>query len=330
MKSSKLIGFIAFLSILVACKSENEKKDYNLKGTVFGTTYSITYLNATKSYQTSVDSLFLLINKSMSTYIPNSDISKINEGDSAVVVDDFFTEVFNKSKKVHKETNGYFDPTVGNLVNAYGFGPEKGKIIPSDSIIGELMKDVGFEKVSLINGIIKKDKSTVYLDFNSIAKGYAVDVIARFFDAKKIPNYLIEIGGEITAKGSKPENKPWIIQIVNPTDTDDTDGFTILKLSNISMATSGNYRKFIITDDGKKYVHTINPKTGLATESNLLSASVFTNTDCADADAYATAFMAMGFEKAKKFLEDNTHIKVIFIYLDENQTMQVYDSYSSK
>lgn len=325
----KIVFFIFFLS-LVSCNSEIERKEYNLQGVVFGTTYSITYLNATKNYQQSLDSLFLEINKSMSTYIPTSDITKINNGNTSIVVDQYFKEVFEKSKKIYQETQGFFDPTVGNLVNAYGFGPEKGKIIPSDSIINELMKDVGFEKVSLINGKIKKDNPTVYLDFNSIAKGYAVDVVARFFDSKKIENYLVEIGGEITAKGSKPENKSWIIKIVDPINSTSEDGFRIIELTDVSMATSGNYRKFRIADDGKKYVHTINPKTGLATESNLLSASVFTKTDCADADAYATAFMVMGFEKAKKFLEENTHIKVIFIYLDENQETQVYDTFLSK
>lgn len=325
----KIVFFIFFLS-LISCNSEIERKEYNLQGVVFGTTYSITYLNATKNYQQSLDSLFFEINKSMSTYIPTSDITKINNGNTSIVVDQYFKEVFEKSKKIYQETQGFFDPTVGNLVNAYGFGPEKGKIFPSDSIINQLMKDVGFEKVSLINGKIKKDNPTVYLDFNSIAKGYAVDVVARFFDSKKIQNYLVEIGGEITAKGSKPENKSWIIKIVDPVNSASEDGFRIIELTDVSMATSGNYRKFRIADDGKKYVHTINPKTGLATESNLLSASVFTKTDCADADAYATAFMVMGFEKAKKFLEENTHIKVIFIYLNENQETQVYDTFLSK
>ena len=330
MNIIKKIVFFIFFLCLNSCNSEIERKDYYLQGVVFGTTYSITYLNATKNYQQSIDSLFLEINKSMSTYIPTSDISKINNGNTSIVVDQYFKEVFEKSKKIHQETKGFFDPTIGNLVNAYGFGPEKRKIIPSDSIINELMKDVGFEKVSLINGKIEKDNPTVYLDFNSIAKGYAVDVVARFFDSKNIENYLIEIGGEITARGLKPENKPWVIKIVDPLNSVSEDGFRNIELTNVSMATSGNYRKFRIADDGKKYVHIINPKTGLATESNLLSSSVFTKTDCADADAYATAFMAMDFEKAKKFLEENDHIKVIFIYLDENQETQVYDTFLSK
>ena len=236
-------------------------------------------------------------------------------------------EVFEKSKRIHQETDGFFDPTVGNLVNAYGFGPEKGNFTLSDSLINEFMKDIGFEKVSLKDRKINKENPNVYLDFNSIAKGFAIDIIARFFDSKKVDNYLIEIGGEIRSKGSKKDNKPWVIQIVNPSNVQDENGFTILKLADISMATSGNYRKYRVTDDGKKYVHTINPKTGLATESNLLSASVFTKTNCADADAYATAFMAMGFEKSKQFLEKNLDIKAILIYTDEFKNIQVFDTF---
>ena len=139
---------------------------------------------------------------------------------------------------------------------------------------------------------------------------------------------MIEIGGEIRTKGAKKDQKPWAIQIVNPSNTEDENGFTILKLADVSMATSGNYRKYRVTDDGKKYVHTINPKTGLATESNLLSASVFTKTDCADADAYATAFMAMGFEKSKLFLEKNSDVKVILIYTDNLKNIEVFDTFS--
>lgn len=325
----KSLAFIVFLTVLQACNKEIKNTDYVLQGGVFGTSYKINYLNASKNYQFSIDSLFLAINNSLSTYIPNSDISKINQGDTTIVVDSFFEEVFIKSKKIHEKTEGFFDPTVGNLVNAYGFGPEEGKLILSDSVINQLMKDVGFEKVALKNRKINKQQPTIYLDFNSIAKGYALDVVARFFDEKKITNYLIEIGGEIRAKGTKKDNQPWLIKIVDPLYTESENGFKTIKLTNVSMATSGNYRKYRITDDGKKYVHTINPKTGLATESNLLSASVFTKTDCADADAYATAFMAMGFDKTKSFLEKNTDdIKVILIYIDKNQKIQIFDSYS--
>ena len=327
MKSIQSV--LIFLSVLLflACNKELKKQDYILEGGVFGTTYKITYLNASENYKASLDSLFFMINNSVSTYISSSDISKINAGQENVLIDDVFAEVFKKSKKIHKETNGFFDPTVGNLVNAYGFGPKKEKIDLTNQEVEDYMQYVGLDKVTLKNKKIVKEHPKVYLDFNSIAKGFGIDIVSRFFDAKKIDNYLIEIGGEIRAKGLKNNGKPWVIQLVNPVKTFDSDGFKVIDLSNKSMATSGNYRKFRITEDGKKYVHTINPKTGLAAESNLLSASVIAATDCADVDAYATAFMAMGLEKTKQFLEKKPEIKVILIYASEDGSLVEYSTY---
>ena len=216
---------------------------------------------------------------------------------------------------------------MGNLVNAYGFGTKKEKINLTRQQIDSSMQFVGLDKVSFINDKIVKAHPKVNLDFNSIAKGFGIDIVSRFFDAKQIENYLIEIGGEIRAKGLKKNGNPWVIQLVNPVKAFDNDGFKVIDLSNKSMATSGNYRKFRIADDGKKYVHTINPKTGLATESNLLSASVIAPLDCADVDAYATAFMAMGLEKTKQFLETKPEIKVILIYASEDGSLVEFSTY---
>lgn len=322
--------FFLFVSIVfLGCKTPQEKKDFTLTGLVFGTTYKITYLDAYKDYSKSIDSLFLAFNNSLSTYITDSDISKINRGDNTVLVDDFFKEVFLKSKRIYKETDGFFDPTVGNLVNAYGFGPSNEKRSLSEEELTKQMQFVGFDKVELVDYKIVKKYPEIYLDFNSIAKGFGIDVIARFFDEKNIKNYLIEIGGEIRAKGTKKENKPWLIRIVDPINADINSGFKTINLSDKSMATSGNYRKFRVDSTGKKFVHTINPKTGLATESNLLSASVISTTDCADVDAYATAFMAMGFEKTKSFLENQKNIKVILLYLNEAGELTEYSNYSN-
>lgn len=327
MKTLQLVLFIITLLFFTSCKQEIQKQDFVLKGGVFGTTYKITYLNASQNYQKSLDSLFNDINNSVSTYISNSAISRINRDEKEVVVDAIFKEVFKKSKRIYKETYGFFDPTVGNLVNAYGFGPKKEKKNLTNEEIDAQMQFVGLNKVILKDGRIEKEHPKVYLDFNSIAKGFAIDIVARFFDTKHIDNYLIEIGGEIRAKGTKANDKPWLIKLVNPVKAYDNDGFKVINLSNKSMATSGNYRKFRITDDGKKYVHTINPKTGLATESNLLSASVIASTDCADVDAYATAFMAMGLEKTKAFLTTRNDLKVILIYADANGDLLEFSTY---
>jgi thiamine biosynthesis lipoprotein len=328
MNYNKLVLFFVVFLILVACNKETENKDFILRGGVFGTTYKITYLDAEKNYQDSIDNLFLKINNSVSTYIPTSDISKINNGDSTIEIDAIFSEVFIKSKRIYKETDGYFDPTVGNLVNAYGFGPKDEEINLSAEEVENQMLYVGLDKVTLKNRKINKRDSKIYLDFNSIAKGFGIDLVARFFDSKNVKNYLIEIGGEIRAKGTKKNNKPWIIQIVNPINPDSEELYSVINLSNKSMATSGNYRKYRITDSGKKYVHTINPKTGLATESTLLSVSVIGALDCADVDAYATAFMSMGLDKTKELIKNSSKLQIIAYYFDENGFMKEFSTYT--
>ena len=313
--------------VMLSCKQEKKQQIVKLEGFVFGTTYHITYVGLEENnHEKSIDSLFHLINKSLSTYMPTSDISNINNGNSSVIVDAFFTEVFKKSKEIHHKTNGFFDPTVGNLVNAWGFGPKEKSPKIDSSTVQEMMQFVGFDKVQLEHKKVKKEHSKIFLDFNSIAKGYGVDVVGRFLEGKNISNYLVEIGGEIRARGKNNKNKFWSVAIEKP-NTDGSQSFEkIITLENQSMATSGNYRKFRIAKNGKKYVHTINPKTGFATESNLLSASVISSLDCADVDAYATAFMAMGFEEAKKNIKKNTYLKVYFIYVDDKGLIQHYAS----
>ncbi|MDX6748017.1 FAD:protein FMN transferase [Polaribacter sp. PL03] len=329
----KYVYFLLFLSVLFifsTCKNEPVLADYTLKGAVFGTTYKITYLDAGFNYQKSIDSLFLKMNSSLSTYIPTSDISKVNKGEENVVVDDFFVEVFKKSKRIFIETDGFFDPTVGNLVNAWGFGPKKERINLTDEQVNKQMLLVGLDKVKLQDNKIIKENAEIYLDFNSIAKGFGIDVVARFLESKNIENYLVEIGGEIRTSGFKKNNTPWLVKLVDPIESNSNSGFKTLNLSNKSMATSGNYRKFRITNTGKKYVHTVNPKTGYALESNLLSVSVIANLDCADVDAYATAFMAMGLEKTKSFLEKNKKIEVVLLYTNAKGNLEEYTNYTYK
>lgn len=316
------------LLLLLFLSCESAKSNLNIiEGNAIGTTFTVRYLdNGNNNYEAKIDSLIASINKSASTYIPTSDLSKINKGDTTVLADANLQEVFIKSEKIYKETEGAFDPTVGILVNAWGFGPEK-PIEDLDSLkIQELLKFVGFDKVKLENGKIKKLYPEIYLDFNAIAKGYLVDMVSRMFEKNGVANYMVEIGGEIRARGQNEKGLPWKIAIENP-NPDGTRSFaTVIELKDESIATSGNYRKFKVKEDGTKYVHTINPKTGFAKESNLLSASVISKEDCADVDAYATAFMEMGFEKSKEFLKIHPELKAFLIYVDEKGEMQTYKS----
>lgn len=313
MKYSLIILSFFFLS----CKDNASIK--TLRGSALGTTYSIKYFSEDYTMKTSeVDSILDVINSSMSTYIDYSDISKINAGDSTVVVDKHFQNVFKASKRIFKNTEAYFDPSVGLLVNAYGFGPSGYSEDVTEQDIDSLYQYVGFDKIELTRqNKIKSETSRVYLDFNAIAKGYTVDVFGNYLKSKGSENYLVEIGGEVTVAGQNLDSEtPWKIGIEMPLDDGSRELKYGLKLYNESLATSGNYRKFRIDSaSGQKYVHTINPKTGKSQKTDILSASVVADS-CTDADAYATAFMAMGFEKAEDFLANHNNLKVVFIYSD--------------
>ena len=320
--------FLVVTMILLSCESTQRKLNI-IEGNAIGTTFSIRYLdNGNTSFESKIDDLIKAVNKSTSTYIPTSDISKINNGDSTIVVDAYFEEVFKKSEIIYNETNGDFDPTIGILVNAWGFGPED-SIENLDSVkIKELLTYVGFDKVSIQNGKVKKMYPEIYFDFNAIAKGFLVDVIGRMFEQSNIENYMVEIGGEIRVRGINQRGGPWKIAIENPNYDGSRTFATTIQLNNESIATSGNYRKFRTDENGKKYVHTINTKSGYATESNLLSASVISKSDCADVDGYATAFMAMGLEKTTKFLEKHPDLKVFLIYVNEEGEINTFKSAS--
>ena len=226
-------------------------------------------------------------------------------------------------KKIHFETDGFFDPTIGRLIDAYGFGSGKEKKNLSMEEIAGLMKITGFDKVELKDRKLFKEKE-IEFNVNAFAKGFGIDVIGRFLESKKIHDYLIEVGGEIRARGKKMKGNLWKIALDDPNSDGTRSQSRYLELDNQSMATSGNYRKFKMNDTGEKIVHTINPKTGLAKESNLLSVSVINQGDCADVDAYATAFLAMGLEKTKAFLLKRKDLKVILLFTNEKGIVEKY------
>ncbi|HET8736884.1 MAG TPA: FAD:protein FMN transferase [Pricia sp.] len=288
-------------------------------GTALGTSYSLIYLSDRPlDFQREIDSVFAAVNRSLSTYIPTSDISKINRGDSTLVVDAMFRDVFRISKEVHEKTDGYFDPTVGVLVDAWGFGP--GKQMQLDSTrVDSLLDYVGFEKIRLTDrNTIKKANPDIHLDFNAIAKGYAIDRLARLMDARGIRDYLLEVGGEVVAKGTnRIKKKRWVVGIDDPQMGEIRELKTRIYLKDRALASSGNYRKFRMDPiTGEKYVHTVDPKTGFTKNANTLGATVLADT-CAKADAYATAFMAMDLDDALKLLTAQREIDAYIIYLDE-------------
>ncbi|MCP9198437.1 FAD:protein FMN transferase [Gramella sp. GC03-9] len=326
---NRLLKFFV-LGLLVASCSKPESGVEIYQGEALGTTYQIKYFSDKDlNFQSSLDSIFEVINASMSTYITKSDISRINRGETGVEVDMHFKKVFEASEKIYQESNGYFDPTVGTLVNAYGFGPED-KLKEIDSTrLDSLRKLVGFEKVRLTqSNTIEKEHPGIYLDFNAIAKGYTIDVIADHLSQNGVDNFLIELGGELRAKGKNIENDAsWIVGIDDPgQQAGNRTLIAKIKLENVGMATSGNYRKYRVDSvSGQQYVHTINPSTGKATRSNMLSATVIAE-NCMLADGYATAFMALGFERSSEMLKEVQGISVYFIYSDENGENKTYVS----
>ena len=326
MKIEQFLVYLVFFMATIACKTETNKETTKLTGNAFGTTFNITYLDK-NDYTKQIDSLFHLVNKSLSTYIPNSDISKINNGDTTINVDAYFKEVFNKSNKIYKETAGVFDPTIGTLVNAWGFGPEKTVVKLDSQIVRKLLTQVGFDKVHLVEGKIKKMNPEIYFDFNAIAKGYAVDVAGRFLETQNISSYLVEIGGEIRTKGLKIDGSGWKVGVEEPNFDGTKSIQKVLELKNVAMATSGNYRKFKIDSiTGKKYAHILNPKTGYPTQNTLLSVSVIGKIDCADADGYATALMAMDLIKAKQFLKKHQELRAYIIFSDISGNLKTYQT----
>jgi thiamine biosynthesis lipoprotein len=320
-----LFSIIAFL-LFSSCERES-KNTINISGAAQGTSYSITYLaGAYSNYRESIDSIFKQIDQSLSTYVPGSIISRINRNDEAVLVDDHFSTVFHRSIEVSENTGGLFDVTVAPLVNAYGFGTaRKGPV--DEKRIDTLLRYIGYTKVKLMDKKVLKSNPEVMLDFNAIAQGYTVDVLALFLESKGINNYLIELGGEIRAKGKKLDGSIWTVGIEQPEESKDA-GISLntsIGLANTALATSGNYKKYFV-EDGKKYTHIINPITGSPAKSNLLSATVLA-ADCMTADAYATTFMVMGLDSAKRFVSDHKELglEIFFIY-DDNGTLRTYIS----
>ena len=319
LKLMKKIVYLFIIAITFSC--QQEPKNIKLSGPVFGTSYNIQYFSEDHiNYQKQFDSLFAVVNKSLSTYIPDSDISKLNRNEN-IKVDNHFENVFKASKIIYRKTEGVFDPTIGNLVNAWNFGAEKDKFLTDSSTIDRLMKFVGFNKVGIVDKHIKKHEES-YLEFNAIAKGYGIDVIADFLESKGIENYLVDIGGDLRTSGLNLESKKgWAVGIDDPNFDGKQTYSKVISLKDESMATSGTYRKYKIDDNGNRYAHIINTKTGYPTKTNILSVSVIAP-DCMTADGYATAFQAMGIEKVTWFLNSHPELKVFFIYEDENKVLQ--------
>lgn len=329
-KRKHLIWQIPFLTLLIVGTvliiAQQRNPPYrHLQGKVFGTFYHITYQGADDLHP-EIKKALDEVDNSLSPFNPRSIITKVNEN-QPVKVNKMFADVFGIAQTVAKETDGAFDITVAPLVNLWGFGFKEGST-PDKRTIDSLMHFVGFEKVKLLdNGHVEKTHPNVMLDCSAVAKGYGSDVVAGVLDSHGVTNYMVEIGGEIVTRGVSEKRVPWRIGVSRPTDDplqESNEFETVLNVTDKAMATSGNYRNFYYKD-GKKYAHTIDPKTGHPVQHSLLSATVLAD-NCATADAYATSFMVLGLEKARAVVERHPELMAYLIYAGPDGKYQTWFS----
>lgn len=306
--------WIGMAFLLAACGGNPQEVLVRNIGFAQGSTYNVQYMSPNaQDHQWGVDSILAEMDSSLSTYQDYSLISQINLGDTTHLLDEHFLKVFQAFQSVADSTTGQFDCTLAPIINAWGFGFTEKENIDSTKI-ANLLQRVGYQKVGLKGDTLLDNPELMQLDFNALAQGYTVDVIAAYLDSLGLQNYMVEVGGELKAKGLNANGKNWRIGIDKPSpEIDEKNRFqTVVELPNKALATSGNYRKFYV-EDGQKYAHTIDPKTGYPVRHKLLSVTVVTD-DCMLADAYATAFMVMGIKKTKEYLATHQELDAYLIY----------------
>ena len=333
MKKKKLLWqlpFLAFLiigTVVIVGRQKSVPYQHD-EGRIFGTTYHITY-QSDDNLKKEIEETLKAVDQEFSMFNPQSTVALINEGKRPTLSDDFL-EVYQLAQQVNEESDGAFDITVAPLVNAWGFG-FKNQQMPNNHQIDSLRRLVGMEHVSLAGAkgsqYVRFQRPRMMLDFSAIAKGYGTDRVARLLMSHDVANFMVEIGGEVYAKGNSEKRLPWRIGVSKPVDDPDNDAQeleTVLNVTNQAMATSGNYRNFYYKG-GRKYAHTIDPKTGRPVQHSLLSATVLAPT-CAEADAYATSFMVMGLDKARQVLERKKQLTAYFIYQNAQGGLSVWKS----
>ena len=328
-QKKKLMWQIPFLILLIVgtvliVRQQQSLPYQQSSDFIFGTTYKIVYQHD-EDLSKEIREELMKVDFSLSPFNEKSVITAVNQNRD-VVLDPLFLDVFTKAMEISRETDGAFDITVAPLVNAWGFG-FKNETRPTPLQVDSLLQMVGYKKIKLEDGKIIKQDPRMMLDCSAIAKGYGVDVVARYLRSRGIHNFMVEIGGEVVTSGVNPQRLPWRVGVVKPSEDSLNVGHelqTVLNVTDKAMATSGNYRNFYYKN-GKRFAHTIDPKTGYPVQHSLLSATVLAD-ECAVADAYATSFMVMGLERAKKLLERHPELMVYLIYDDGKDNLAVWFS----
>ena len=321
----KLFLLLPFLAWISSCAPVSPGEYQNLQGFTQGTSYHITYQHPTdRKLGVEIDLLLKRFDASLSSYDSTSIISAINRNEAGVKTDSMFRTVFRESARVYQVSGGAFDITLAPLINAWGFGPGEQQDLDS-ALVDSLLQYVGMDKISLAGEEVRKADPNVKLNVNAIAQGYSVDVVSAFLEEMGCRNFMVEIGGEIRTRGVNSRGNFWRIGVDRPEFGNMIPGEqlqVIISLHNRSLATSGNYRKYY-EKDGVKITHSIDPVTGFPKASSLLSVTILCE-DCMTADAYATACMVLGLDRAKDFIEDQKGVDAYFIYGDEWGAYQVW------
>jgi thiamine biosynthesis lipoprotein len=328
--SLKLLLLIFFSTLLVsACSDVQEPNVYQLNGNTMGTSYSITVVGDVRIDPTLVTNALENIENSMSTYRPDSELMQLNKApvDTWITISEELYEVLTISETVSQLSDGAFDISIGPLVDLWGFGPDKSNFgSPPDNPeqVENILRNIGYQHLVLASDETAALKTKmISLDLSAVAKGYAVDVIAELLEANTINNYLVEVGGEISAQGSNAQGEPWRIAIESPLKSNNQEAFRVIQINNLSVASSGDYRNFY-EEDGISYSHTLDPRTGYPVNHQLASVTVLTDS-AAFADALATAFNVMGTEQAL-LLANQHQIPAFFIENTDNGLIEYYSS----
>jgi thiamine biosynthesis lipoprotein len=328
-QKKKLMWQLPFLMLLIVGTvliiSHQQSTPYRQANDfVFGTTYKIVY-QCDSDLTASIRQELRRVDYSLSPFNKESVITAVNQN-REVMLDPYFVEVFNKAMEISRETKGAFDITVAPLVNAWGFG-FKHEQMPTKRQVDSLRQIIGYQKVALKNGKVVKQDPRMMLDCSAIAKGFGVDAVARLLRDRGVQNFMVEIGGEVVTCGVNAQRLPWRVGVVKPSEDSLSTGHelqTILNVTDKAMATSGNYRNFYYKN-GRRYAHTIDPKTGYPVQHSLLSATVLA-ASCTVADAYATSFMVMGLDNARQLLEHHPELMAYLIYDDGKGDIAVWFS----
>jgi thiamine biosynthesis lipoprotein len=294
-----------------------------LQGLVQGSYYAITYYDEEgRNFQHEIDSIFHAVDRSVNLWVDSSVICKVNRNEE-VDLDPIFIENFEMAQKAAELSNGYFDPTISPLVAAWGFSAKTGDTI-TPQLVDSLKQLVDYRKVHIADGKLIKENPAMKLDFNAIAQGYTTDLVGTLLESKGIKSYIVDVGGEIFARGTKPDGKPWVVGIEKPAADWDSERVVQqrVELQDKGIVTSGSYRKYV-ERDGKRYSHCIDPMTGYPVEHNLLSATVIAE-NATWADALASICMVMGMERSLELIKTLEGVEVFYIFVNDRNELETY------